>query len=231
MWIEIAWERPLSGKPPSHSLRGSVDWNLDFLLPLRLVLCHSLRGSVDWNKLIVCCLCCDWHLSLPAWECGLKLHRAKTVTLYHLSLPAWECGLKSSIDAPIAINVERHSLRGSVDWNRQTIQDSEESEYRHSLRGSVDWNLMIQIITHNLKQVTPCVGVWIEILSFNAGCPLSIRCHSLRGSVDWNLLLFAYLYIYFIVTPCVGVWIEIFKKRGVNVIYTGHSLRGSVDWN
>ena len=34
---------------PSHSLRGSVDWNLLTVKALRLLQCHSLRGSVDWN--------------------------------------------------------------------------------------------------------------------------------------------------------------------------------------
>ena len=56
----------------------------------------------------------------------------------------------------------RHSLRGSVDWNRIREQFKEMSE-RHSLRGSVDWNM---------------VTVFRLLVT---------NCHSLRGSVDWNL--------------------------------------------
>ena len=33
-------------------------------------------------------------MSLPAWECGLKLDDEDDKFIEELSLPAWECGLK-----------------------------------------------------------------------------------------------------------------------------------------
>ena len=53
--------------------------------------------------------------------------------------------------------------------------------------------------------VTPCVGVWIEIIP---------------GS---------HFYILVNVTPCVGVWIEICKTMIWKNGGVSHSLRGSVD--
>ena len=53
--------------------------------------------------------------------------------------------------------------------------------------------------------VTPCVGVWIEITSYGSLC-MAVN-----------------------VTPCVGVWIEICTFSEIFIVCTGHSLRGSVD--
>ena len=53
--------------------------------------------------------------------------------------------------------------------------------------------------------VTPCVGVWIEILVSYAR------------------------YLIHLVTPCVGVWIEIVVIGITLTPESGHSLRGSVD--
>ncbi len=53
--------------------------------------------------------------------------------------------------------------------------------------------------------VTPCVGVWIEII------------------------LMVHLRKVIIVTPCVGVWIEIEFDPANPFGVMGHSLRGSVD--
>ncbi len=57
-----------------------------------------------------------------------------------------------------------------------------------------------------MQQVTPCVGVWIEILSLPV---FSACCIS--------------------VTPCVGVWIEIMGTLESDRDLTSHSLCGSVD--
>ena len=40
----------LPGPLYSHSLRGSVDWNIGKAVDVFLLVGHSLRGSVDWNK-------------------------------------------------------------------------------------------------------------------------------------------------------------------------------------
>ena len=53
--------------------------------------------------------------------------------------------------------------------------------------------------------VTPCVGVWIEIVLY------------LKKLMD------------FYVTPCVGVWIEINRAQMTKFFHYRHSLRGSVD--
>ena len=121
-----------------------------------------------------------------------------------------------------------HSLRGSVDWNVfRRIQLCCIS--CHSLRGSVDWNLLSKLLNLNwpwslpawecgLKSVdtcyyrkgagvTPCVGVWIEIVYSIS----DVKCIA--------------------VTPCVGVWIEISKPFLNPAHGFCHSLRGSVDWN
>ena len=105
-------------------------------------------------------------------------------------------------------SVLSHSLRGSVDWNMLWL-DHYELLPCHSLRGSVDWNLDQLDGTENIN-VTPFVGVWIEITtlaftnkskclslpSWECGlkyicrnCKYIICGHSLRGSVDWNTLL------------------------------------------
>ena len=53
--------------------------------------------------------------------------------------------------------------------------------------------------------VTPCVGVWIEIEY--------LPNHPMRSAV----------------TPCVGVWIEILLRSSSLRECESHSLRGSVD--
>ena len=99
------------------------------------------------------------------------------------SLPAWECGLKSL------------AIVTWIDWNC------------HSLRGSVDWNCYFLICSVK-SFVTPCVGVWIEII------------FGLQGFSS-----------FITVTPCVGVWIEIVFVHVNEFDIVRHSLRGSVDWN
>ncbi len=78
-------------------------------------------------------------MSLPAWECGLKLSGCRSAPESDASLPAWECGLKfcpfldSLLDQP--------SLPA---W---------ECGLKFEFLGAKD----------NPQKVTPCVGVWIEI--------------------------------------------------------------------
>ena len=120
---------------------------------------------------------------------------------------------------------------------------------RHTLRGCVDWNWLNDLWGF-FSVVTPCVGVWIETVSFNEDvdglygshpawvCGLKHYavmfndfkpCHTLRGCVDWNSRISDILCCD-IVTPCVGVWIETLEKRRYHVAVR-HTLRGCVDWN
>ena len=65
--------------------------------------------------------------------------------------------------------------------------------------------IIMGAVKNGTLSVTPCVGVWIEIL---VGCSACFPVH---------------------VTPCVGVWIEINMGKAIVVGQKGHSLRGSVD--
>ena len=144
-------------------------------------------------------------MSLPLWECGLKWPNQNAYyRQQEMSLPLWEWGLKKSNVLLHCLECRRHSPCGSVDWNK--------GKYK----------------PHKLYDVTPLVGVWIEI------CPISItedqikslplwecglkylildgailkRCHSPCGSVDWNTTCIS-RFEFTTVTPLVGVWIEI----------------------
>ena len=77
------------------------------------------------------------RLSLPSWECGLKLPLCRTKHKAFASLPSWECGLKWKADTQGA----------RLDWVTPFVgvwieisEDTENmlKEARHSLRGSVD---------------------------------------------------------------------------------------------
>ena len=81
--------------------------------------------------------------------------------------------------------------------------------------------------TQSEQQVTPFVGVWIEMCKFNDSiltdeslpsweCGLKSPYKSGTG-------------IGCLVTPFVGVWIEITLKDNAQQLLGGHSLRGSVD--
>ena len=80
------------------------------------------------------------HSSLPAWECGLKFLVFEGVDTGVRSLPAWECGLKSDIKA--CAGTKKLSLPA---W---------------------ECGLKFGIKTDcaSAVKVTPCVGVWIEIM-------------------------------------------------------------------
>ena len=78
---------------PSHSLRGSVDWNNSTFQSLFRHNRHSLRGSVDWNHYCI------------------RFYRV-----------TWGHSLRGSVDWNLTRKMGRsplrcHSLRGSVDWN------------------------------------------------------------------------------------------------------------------
>ena len=120
VWIEMGKFNQLKQLKASHSLHGSVDWNI-FLIFTALSCCwslparecglkycrrytvrqkysHSLHGSVDWN-LNSCRLLNDLKASLPARECGLKSNMYRNYILYLAVTPCtgvWiEIGCKS----------------------------------------------------------------------------------------------------------------------------------------
>ena len=182
-WV---WLFLLIGDNTSHSLRGSVDWNQLALVPVAESVVTPCVGV--WIEIVKPCCLSERIVSLPAWECGLKLVYVLILAKFaHGSLPAWECGLKLYSLLWYFMS-KSHSLRGSVDWNPFRIENC--------------WLIL----------VTPCVGVWIEI-ELSSTPSKSSECHSLRGSVDWNQYVTRGKTRTCKVTPCVGVWIEIRVKK------------------
>ena len=78
-----------------------------------------------------------------------------------------------------------------------------------------------------MKAVTPCAGVWIEILEFIADqeCTIVTPC----AGVWIEILIKIPDCQRSAVNPCAGVWIEIWTCRFKNHTNLRHSLRGSVD--
>ena len=66
--------------------------------------------------------------SHPSWVCGLKLARCRDISFLCRSHPSWVCGLKQPMDA-WHVDTHGHTLRGCVDWNK----DTEPDHYEHYL--------------------------------------------------------------------------------------------------
>ena len=138
VWIETLSDREGWRRPPCHTLRGCVDWNLTiwkrgrerervtpfvgvwietYLRPLRGLRTrrHTLRGCVDWNR--------------P------KVLASKNPIMSH---PSWVCGLK-----------RRSPLEG---WVRYAVTPFV----------GVWIETPPLLVRDNLWWVTPFVGVWIE---------------------------------------------------------------------
>ena len=114
VWIEIAPVKCNRSNRHCHFLRGSVDWNQDWLKKIDKSGSHFLRGSVDWNYCYEECFkrgsvtsfaevwieirayipigTCS--LSLPSRKCGLKSIGTCSFTISSRSLPSRKCGLK-----------------------------------------------------------------------------------------------------------------------------------------
>ena len=206
MWIEIWrwWE--LQKLQKSHSLCGSVDWNLLSYGPFDFVI-QSLPLRECGLKFRFRCGCiCGLCRSLPLRECGLKFRfRCGCI-----------CGLCVTPFAGVWIEIIETPLPTMV-------------KACHSLCGSVDWNLP-KPFKQVSQRVTPFAGVWIEIaVSGRHHRPQG--SHSLCGSVDWNSFYDNKKVTSSIVTPFAGVWIEIACPLCSEWDFLRHSLCGSVDWN
>ena len=230
-----------------HTLRGCVDWNIEFRCILFALTSHTLRGCVDWNFPVRYGVQ-DRDMSHPSWVCGLKHNfidcadRLQNVTPF------------------VGVWIETWYQGWSWNTNRS-----------HTLRGCVDWNVL-KLLYPQHRFVTPFVGVWIETWHQGQvrGCNL---CHTLRGCVDWNIVVEGFLHCILghtlrgcvdwnhnflktmlttYVTPFVGVWIETsttalhirdvtshpswvcgLKRKAAKRLLscTSHTLRGCVDWN
>ena len=144
----------------SHSLRGSVDWNSSYSVDVNWIDSHSLRGSVDWNVNSERSIG-KTYTSLPSRECGLKSVYRSSDKSNLRSLPSRECGLKfaNTVHGYILLLVTPFAgVWIEMEQRRKQLTISS----RHSLRGSVDWNKGF-IPKGSCIGVTPFAGVWIEI--------------------------------------------------------------------
>ena len=207
VWIETTVVSGASALEYSHTLRGCVDWNIIYSIPIPCWSGHTLRGCVDWNTDDDCIRyvkqghtlrgCVDWNLK------GLLIGK----------------------------NGSGHTLRGCVDWNLQ-CHSKNGGSICHTLRGCVDWNRRSNGGIPYIS-VTPYVGVWIETLLKRHHINTAYR-HTLRGCVDWNIPphvvpLFIESHPTWVcglkhhtqngclqakvVTPYVGVWIETLSAK------------------
>ena len=123
--------------------------------------CHSLRGSVDWNK--------KWGRFVfavlfvtPCVGVWIEIAESKLLIARNIVTPCVGVWIEIQNIWWYGYCGIRHSLRGSVDWNSARIRCAAFAS-GHSLRGSVDWNRNKKS-TRFFQGVTPCVGVWIEIM-------------------------------------------------------------------
>ena len=155
----------------SKSLRKSTDrkslpsWECGLKLLFRLLMikrfCHSLRGSVDWNDYSYNAICFS-VLSLPSWECGLKCNLSELLWFPTRVTPFVGVWIEIEVRRREWEKCRSHSLRGSVDWNGGiylsenkdgTSLPSWECGLKSTNSVACPWQF----------QVTPFVGVWIEI--------------------------------------------------------------------
>mgnify|MGYP004542850293 CR=1 FL=1 len=143
-----------------------------------------------------------------------------------------------------------HTLYGCVDWNIWTSKIIVQA-ICHTLYGCVDWNCaldnlaVVDSASHPVwvcglklddaesfgmkKDVTPCMGVWIEtrcrcrcwycpLVTPCMGVWIETVCRAACEPLPW-------------VTPCMGVWIETLQTPAPPYCALCHTLYGCVDWN
>ena len=193
VWIEIPYKKSKKLVPNGHSLRGSVDWN------------------IVWKA-----ACTSGILVTPCVGVWIEIRSFVVVRCFGIVTPCvgvWIEIIQLSIFDNAFVG---HSLRGSVDWN--TIFYTGIRTFScHSLRGSVDWNSLVNEVRENDRNVTPCVGVWIEIGKLRQSLRLWLSLPAWECGL--KLKLFTEPIRKSRVTPCVGVWIEIFyRSHGLHLL-------------
>ena len=156
------------------------------------------NGREVWPHLTVTPFAGVWIEIATAWSLSFEL----IVTPFAGVWIEIQRRLRSILTEP------RHSLRGSVDWNNDSILTDEETE-RHSLRGSVDWNSVTYDAQENTELVTPFAGVWIEIGS--QWKPGWIAQVTPFAGVWIEIACGVSVYESAVVTPFAGVWIEMMQ--------------------
>ena len=231
-----------------HTLRGCVDWNINYNCFFCHNSCHTLRGCVDWNHPILNQLanldshtlrgCVDWNIFIRRYKSNFYFVTPFVGVWIETPLPVRQLA-DWNVTPFVGVWIETTSLRLSSVWILVTpfvgvwietdgTTETEKARGRHTLRGCVDWNFREPL--HVLGCcVTPFVGVWIE----TCFCPL-LPCRRYvtpfvgvwieteggehKGSVQW-------------VTPFVGGWIETTEVPCLLRDSACHTLRGCVDWN
>ena len=105
------------------------------------------------------------NVSLPSWECGLK---CLSLIFYYervMSLPSWECGLKFGQSSGFS-GISRHSLRGSVDWNRWEKKNSHSWSKSYYLKKNeikkLQKNISSELLTSFGQQLTKTEDIKVE---------------------------------------------------------------------
>ena len=145
-------------------------------------------------------------MSLPSWECGLKYQQWLLRCSLLFVTPFVGVWIEICIHSTQLTPKECHSLRGSVDWNFYR------SMMGYKLTPSLpSWECGLKYNSNKQRdrrsEVTPFVGVWIEILNWRniQRCKLVTPFVGVWIEIE-DTLQFSGLVI---VTPFVGVWIEI----------------------
>ena len=120
----------------SHTLRGCVDWNINYHLKTWIPNRHTLRGCVDWNSYSQGAKDAP-TLSHPAWVCGLK-QGCRGSSSWSGVTPCVGVWIETKSFSPVCISPWVTPCVGV--WIETAICD----------------------LLSYLNIVTPCVGVWIE---------------------------------------------------------------------
>ena len=126
-----------------HTLRGCVDWNTSSRGPPDGVTCHTLRGCVDWNRYQLA-----WRVSSEVTPCvgvWIETIKHKATKYNYESHPAWVCGLKHD---EILKRFPEFKVTPCVGvWIETERALENEVIDRHTLRGCVDWNIKICVLS------------------------------------------------------------------------------------
>ena len=166
-------------------------------------------------------------MSHPSWVCGLKPLRKRKRTMKQASHPSWVCGLKLA-KRLLSLQIQRHTLRGCVDWNWRIRWISASVSLSHpswvcglkllSFSSSARWSRSHPSWVCGLKPFANLSTFARQRShpSWVCGLKLSWTCENRMGCS---------------VTPFVGVWIETHLVMILPLSAKSHTLRGCVDWN
>ena len=158
VWIEIRniWTDPATNT--SHSLRGSVDWNHTFICIICSIIVTPYAGV--WIEIMSNRVLCSVSSVTPYAGVWIEISKNKPWYFIFTVTPYAGVWIEIKTGAYIEDGRERHSLRGSVDWNMM-----------HALVALMTWSLPTR----------ECGLKWTVCWRAR-----HIKRHSLRGSVDWN---------------------------------------------